>query len=420
MAYSHSQLQLYQTCPLKYRYEKVDKYKVSTDEDIENLYFVLGTSVHSWLEELYKFTRNKAIPTYGYVLGKYNEMRNSEISRINEKFGRIYFDPQDLDNFHHRWVTYIQWYYDKYNPFNQSITDSTEKTVWIEIKPNIKFMWKIDRLDVDWDTAIIVDYKTNRSLPPNQYDSIKDQIGIYWLAIEQDYGDKFKKIIGKVIYLHLEKEYSRELTPEIINDIRTEYIEIIDQVEKSKIEYSMWDENAFQPNPWRHCEDCPFQRICPIYKHKYDQSETVTIDDLWPITIRNLIDKVLELWQESKDIEAKKSYYLEILREYAINKWYTHRLWWNIAKLRLDKKDEYVPISANKPKLIEILKELWVWDELKKEDIDKSMLDKLIKDHKLDMENMKDLIRHEDKLFIWRPSKITDKDLEENSDDIGS
>lgn len=420
MAYSHSQLQLYQTCPLKYRYEKVDKYKVSADEDIENLYFVLGTSVHSWLEELYKFTKNKAIPTYEYVLSKYNEMWTSEIDRIDDKFGRKYFDQNDLDNFYHRWVTYIERYYDKYHPFDQSITDSTEKTMWIEIKPNIKFMWKIDRFDIDWDTAIIVDYKTNRSLPPNQYDTIKDQIGIYWLAIQQDYGDKFKKIIGKVIYLHLEKEYTRELTTDIINDIKSRYLHIIDQIEKKKIEYSMWDQNAFQPNPWRHCEECPFQRICPIYKHKYDQSETVTIDELWPITIRNLIDKILELWNQSKDLEAKKSYYLEILREYAISKWYTHRLWGNTAKLKLSQKDEYLPVSEHKSELISVLKELGLWDEVKKEDIDRNKIDGLVKSNKIDKDKYKDLIRYEDKLTIGWPSKITDKDLEENGDEIWS
>lgn len=420
MAYSHSQLQLYQTCPLRYRYEKVDKYKVSADEDIENLYFVLGTSVHGGLEELYKFTRNKKIPTYEYVLKQYNEIRESEINRINEKFDRKYFDEQDLDDFHHRWITYIQRYYDHYYPFDQAITDSTEKNMWIEIKPNIKFNGKIDRFDIDGDTAIIVDYKTNRSIPPNQYDTIKDQIGIYWLAIQQDYGDKFKKIIGKVIYLHLEKEYTRELTPEIINSIKTKYLDIIDQIEKNKIEYSMWHENAFQPNPGRQCEDCPFQRLCPIYKHKYDQSETVTIDELWPITIRNLIDKIYDIWQSSKDLEAKKSYYLEILREYAINKWYTHRLWWNTAKLRLEQKDEYTPIPTNKSVLIEELKQLWLRDEIKREDIDKIKLNNLIKDDKISPEDMKDLLRYEDKLSIWWPSKITDKDLEENGDDIGS
>lgn len=419
MAYSHSQLQLFQTCPLKYRYEKVDKYKVSADEDIENLYFVLGTSVHSWLEELYKFTRNKATPTYAYVLWKYNEMWTGEIDRINNKFGREYFDKNDLENFHHRWVKYIERYYDKYHPFDQAITDSTEKNMWIEIKPNIKFTWKIDRFDISGNTAIIVDYKTNRSLPQNQYDIIKDQIGIYGLAIQQDYGDKFDKIIGKVIYLHLEKEYTRELTPDIINEIKSKYLYIIDDIEKKKIEYAMWNELAFEPTPWRHCEECPFQRICPIYKHKYDQSDTVQIEDLGPITIRNLIDKIYDLGIQSRDLEAKKSYYLEILREYAIKKWYTYRLRWNTTKLRLDKRNEYIPISTKKDDLIGKLKIDWRREDVKKEDIDKTKLDTLFKNHKLNIEDFDGLVKYEDKLTIWRPSKITDKDLEENQDEIG-
>lgn len=145
----------------------------------------------------------------------------------------------------------------------------------------------------------------------------------------------------------------------------------------------MGDQEAFEPRPGRHCEDCPFQTLCPIYKHKFAENESITLADVGELTIRELIDEVYMLGQQSKEIEAKKSLYIELLKKYAEDNGYTHRLWGTAAKLTLSKKDEYLAIKEAKDMLIEKLKTKGVWELVGKEEIDKKALDELFYSQKL-------------------------------------
>ncbi|MFA7284904.1 MAG: PD-(D/E)XK nuclease family protein [Candidatus Absconditabacterales bacterium] len=420
MAYSHSKIQSYLQCPLKYRFEKIDKLEVQQEGIFESIAFVVGSSVHAALEYLYKQSRNKIIPPKDQVIAYFDQERQREIAALDEKYDRPVFSVDERDVSRHRALEYINRYYDTYHPFNQAVTDSVEKQMRIEIKPGVKFTGIVDRLDIQGETAIIVDYKTNRSLPPDAYDTIKDQLSIYGLAIQNDYGDKFKTIIGKVIYLHLEREYTRELTNEVIQQVRAKYLAIIEEIEHKTFYYNMGNQEAFEPKPGRHCEECPFKPLCPIYKHQFAENESISVGELGELTIRELIDEVYMLGQQSKDIEAKKSLYLELLKKYAEDQGYTHKLWGTVAKLKLSKKDEYVPIIDQKEVLIDKLKDKGVWDTVKKEDVDKVALNALLQQQKLNPSDFTGLIKHETKLSIGRPSKITDKDIEEQEGTVGA
>lgn len=195
MAYSHSKLIAFQTCPLKYRYEKIDKLDVSQEGIFENIAFVLGSAVHNALEFLYKHKRNKNTLQKDQIISYFEKVWSDEIQRLDTKHGKQVFSAQEREACIERAKGYLNWYYDKYYPFDQAITDSVEKQSWIEIKPGVKFTGKIDRLDVDGQTAVIVDYKTSRTLPKDEDDVAKDQLAIYGLGIQHDYTDKFTKII---------------------------------------------------------------------------------------------------------------------------------------------------------------------------------------------------------------------------------
>ncbi|MEI7477273.1 MAG: PD-(D/E)XK nuclease family protein [bacterium] len=65
MAYSFSQLQSFQDCPLKYRFEKVDK--IGTPS-LPALPLMLGSAVHSALEQLYAQRRLLVIPSEDMVV----------------------------------------------------------------------------------------------------------------------------------------------------------------------------------------------------------------------------------------------------------------------------------------------------------------------------------------------------------------
>ena len=98
MAYSHSKLMAYQTCPLKYRYEKIDKLDVVQEGVFENIAFVLGSSVHSALEFLYKHKRNKNTLQKDQIISYFEKVRNDEIERLDTKHEKQVFSVQERES----------------------------------------------------------------------------------------------------------------------------------------------------------------------------------------------------------------------------------------------------------------------------------------------------------------------------------
>ena len=81
MIFSHSQINLYQTCPRKYAYQYIDKMKVESD----SLHLVLGSAVHSGLEWLYEQVRNHQVPSLEDVLHSYQDIRTSSIEKTHQR-----------------------------------------------------------------------------------------------------------------------------------------------------------------------------------------------------------------------------------------------------------------------------------------------------------------------------------------------
>ena len=412
MAYSHSQIQLYKKCPMQYRFNKIDK--LGTYET--NVHFLLWTVTHEVLQYIYNYRRNLKTPAKSDVLNFANDTRAEASQKFVEEkswdetdYGQILQDSKA------RIDIYIEWYWDTYYPFDQAITDSVEKNISSEIVKDIKFTGIVDRMDIRgivWldgaseNIITIVDYKTNKSLPTNDDDSIYDQLNIYALSIQQKYAGKFAKIMWKVIYLHLQMEYEWEITPQIIEDTRSKYASDINNIEQNRFAYQMWDKNAFACKVWTHCENCPFQRICPARKHKFDGDLEVTNDKIWTTTIKHMIDKVWELSLAKKDNEDLRQEYIEALRLFVESNDYQKYIYGNEFKLEARSTESY---KIKDPDwLMERLKSEGKLDEVTKLDIDKKLLANAIKNGSIKLNDYQGLISKEEGISIWWAKKIWD------------
>lgn len=405
MAYSFSQIQTYLSCPLKYRYEKIDKIKPETQT--ESLHLILWSTVHETLEYLYKQIENTTIPDESELHNYFQKLRNTELERVNTIHGENYFDDEILTQFFNRGEKYINRYYTNYHPFDQAISMKTEENINFTLEERLKFRGKVDRLDIKNDTMTIVDYKTSKSLPKDGNNSIEEQITLYGIAIENDYGKQIKTIIGKVIYLHLEREYQREITKEKIDTTKIKYYTLMKEIEDKKIKYQSGNQEIFEAKSGYHCQNCSFMQICPLYKHQYLDDAPIQDKDfknehLASTTIRKLIEQYATIHEKHKQLESEKKLIAQILTEYAT----AHNcknLYSDSHKINITSKESY---SLNKSTLIELeqkLEKLWLLEEV--QNIDYHKLGKKFKTQELEYDNYTDFVEKKITSYISRVGK---------------
>lgn len=311
--FSHSQLQLFKQCQLRYRFQYIDKMPTTFDQTV---YTLLGTSVHSALEFLYKQVSGYQTPSIEAVIQVMKETWHTEKAWLVEPVL-----SETEDQFLHRWESYIEWYYRTYTPFNQARPWGFEQNISYRLDDDTTISWVIDRLDAKGDTLYINDYKTNQKLNADDHDTHEEQLTIYGLAAQQSYGKKFSKIIWRLIYLHLEKEYEIDLTHARMETIKDQITTVISEIKHKAAMYNGWlgDSHAFSYTTGDHCKYCPFEMVCPAWKHKYQQDEMV-VTELGEASIKRMIDEYGMLQKKIKALEDQKKWLWAILEQYIVSK----------------------------------------------------------------------------------------------------
>ena len=106
-------------------------------------------------------------------------------------------------------------------------------------------------------TYEIHDYKTGRSLPPQETVDSDRQLGLYQLGLMNQWTD-----VGRVElfwhYVGFKITLRSRRSLEQLETLRTETIQLIDRIESEK-------EFAPQKNSW--CDWCEYRADCPLWKH---------------------------------------------------------------------------------------------------------------------------------------------------------
>lgn len=380
--YSFSQLQLFQQCPRKYQYKYVDKIQEKEFESSPDL--ILGHSVHKVLENLYNNVNVFNIPNLEHVLEDFHTIRNQEIQEATKEKPLQIKWQQTLEDYIRRWEHYINAYYKKHSPFSDIKVIATESMVHFQLDKNgqQKFRGVIDRIDKEWDTFVINDYKTNKNLPPEQKQDYIDQLTLYGLALQQKYGKYFKQIKARLHYLHFDITDEREVTDDILATVVQKYSSIIEWVEHKKFAYNMGDKKAFEPTQNEYCKYCEYMTICPLRAHmKYD--DEVLWGELWEKTVKGLVDEYVQFSKQESDAKAQKEMLKDMLVEYLEKKWFL-KLFGNEYKISAS---QWESISIkDKDILLNKLQELEILDQTM--DIDRFKVQKLVKDGKLDISKL--------------------------------
>ena len=258
MRVSYSSIDTYQNCPLKYKFREIDKIKEPKSKEA-----VFGTLIHSVMK--YIHTPSLLAPNVTQALDYFSKSWNSQVYE-NEMEERAAFTQG---------VTMIQNYYSHHKPSDYIIVD-LESRFAIEIgEAENKHIVSgiIDRIDKTEDGYEIIDYKTTRKMPSQDKVDNDIQLSIYLKAFLNRYPkevENLDKITVSLYFLKHGVKLSSKRTLAQLEILEKKFLDVIRLIEEEK----------FDPILSPLCDWCGYQKICPLWKHKFTETRKLETEEV--------------------------------------------------------------------------------------------------------------------------------------------
>ena len=246
--YSHSRLSTFEQCPLKFKFQYIDKIKPDIQQSIEGF---LGNKIHDTLEWIYSQASNGRIFQLDDILKFYIENWhreiNSDIKIVKEEYNMEYYFNQG--------IKFLIDYFLKYSPFKDN-TIECEKRILIDLDSEGKYKLQgyIDRLVHHKETNIfeIHDYKTGGFLKSQEELDKDRQLALYSIGIRE----MFENVVDVDLIWHFlafNKKMTSRRTIEQLEELKQEIIQLINQIESA---------TEFPACPSALCKWCGFRSYC--------------------------------------------------------------------------------------------------------------------------------------------------------------
>ncbi len=256
MPFSHSQLETFESCPLKYRLRYIERIRTER----KSVEAFRGTLVHATLEKLYRDLRMSRLPSLedleAHYLQAWEASFGPEVFVVSGEYG-----PEDylLSG-----LRCIRNYYRRHYPFASGTAVWLEKKVHIPLRDasgrRIGFTGILDRLDgLGEGRYEIHDYKTSSSLPSWQELEGDRQLSLYQLAVEEAFPDA-RDVDLVWHYLVFDRELRLRRKREDLERVAAEAVELVARIEAA---------DDFPARESALCEWCEVQEHCPRRKHLF-------------------------------------------------------------------------------------------------------------------------------------------------------
>ncbi len=331
MRLSYSALNTYQVCPLKYKFQYVDKIKTPKSKEA-----VFGTLIHSTLNFVHK--PGILSPTLEQALDYFSKNWNSDVfdKEIEE---RAAFSQG---------VEMIRRYY-KDNDISKINIVALESPFQIKLGEHIA-SGIIDRIDRTEDGYEIIDYKTSKKMPTQEKVDNDLQLSIYLKAFLDRYPEERKRLDKIKVSLYFVKhgvKLSSTRTEEQLQKVEEEFLKAIENIEQS----------SFEPilNPL--CDWCDFQDKCPMQKHKFKEKRKIDSEE-----INKAIEEYIQAQADAKSLRTKIAKLQNKISEY-MDQEGVERVFSDEGIITRSTRQTF---SYDEKKLKEILEPIGKWDEINK------------------------------------------------------
>jgi putative RecB family exonuclease len=246
--YSHSRLSTFEQCPLKFKFQYIDKIKPDIEQSIEGF---LGNKVHDVLEWIYKEVAEgkeiKLDEALQFYIEKWNKDHSPGIKIVKQEY--------NLEHYFNQGVKFLIDYFTKHTPFKDG-TIACEKKVIINLDKEGKYRLQgyVDRIVHDKETNIfeIHDYKTGNFLKSQEELDKDRQLALYSIGIRDMFED-VKDVHLIWHFLAFDKKIKSKRTMEQLEQLKKEVIELINKIEST---------TEFKASPSILCKWCGFRNYC--------------------------------------------------------------------------------------------------------------------------------------------------------------
>jgi putative RecB family exonuclease len=372
MRLSYSSINTYELCPAKYRYQYEDRLPV-----VRSPALAFGDSLHRALHRFHD--RPVPVPPPLEELQEIlSDVWVAEGYRSEEEEG-LYLDHgrQVLAEYHRE------------NAPAYRIPAALEYHFSIEVE-GVQIQGTIDRLDrIPGGGYEIIDYKTNRRLPPQAQVDRDLQLSMYHLAAREVWGIEPERLT--LYYLLPGQRMTTGRTRDDVDELRRRIAIVAERIEAGK----------FEPKQNPLCDWCDYQRRCPLYRHRYEREE----GDPTP-KMTEIVDEWIALkredWARYRRLEELKVLINAFCEEHG------YRRLFGTDGTAIDRRPQHVT-APDAVRVQAILEPLGLWEQVLA--VDPKRLSDLIESRRLapDVEDAllasREEVRTQHALYLKEPAK---------------
>jgi putative RecB family exonuclease len=373
MRLSYSSINTYETCPQKFKFQYEDRLPTSPSPAL-----AFGDSLH---QALHRF-HSRPVPV-APSLEELQEMLESVWVRdgfTDASEERMYLDHgrQVLAQYHRE------------NAVTYRIPAALEFRFTIEVE-GVRLAGVIDRMDrIPGGGYEIIDYKTNRRLPPQDRIDRDLQLSIYALAAKEVWGIEPERLT--LYYLLPGQRMSTTRTAADADELRRRIGTVAERV----------GAGMFEPRENPLCNWCEFQELCPIFRHREERRN----GDPAP-RMTEVVDEWIGLKRDGRRVYRRIDELAGLINAFCDE--HNYRRLFGTDGAAIDRRPEHVT-SPDEAKLRAVLEPLGLWERVLS--VDPAKVNALIESRTLspDVEDAvlasREEVRTQHALFLKEAAKV--------------
>jgi putative RecB family exonuclease len=344
MRLSYSSIDTYETCPAKFKFAYEDRLPRHPSPALS-----FGDSLHRALQCFH----NRPVPV---PPAREELMEMLDAVWVSDGYRDASEERTYRD--HARQVL-VQYHVENVERYRIPVALEFRFTIEIE---GVQVNGMIDRMDrLPGGGYEIIDYKTNRRLPPLSRVERDLQLSIYHLAAREVWGIDPERLT--LYYLLPGQRMTTSRTPEDVDELRARIATVAERIGAGK----------FEPRENPLCDWCDYQALCPIFRHRFERED----GDPTP-RMTELVDEWIGLKRRGREVYRRIDELVALINAFCEEHGY--RRLYGSDGAAVDRRPQHVT-QPDEEALRRVLEPLGLWERVLS--VDTKKLNDLVESRRL-------------------------------------